>query len=192
MREIDFLPSWYVARRICLKYRRIRVAFLVTLLMVCGGWTLHAGSRISVARAELDRLTADAAKIDFLKAQLMALQNRRAKFMAQERLLDELCAVPSPGWVLSRVAEVMPESIGLAEFNVKERDGADDGVEQIATLKGWTPNDEVLGAFITGLSSSPHFTEVTLSYSRPEAAWAKLAREFELRLTVVHDGKATS
>lgn len=192
MREIDFLPSWYVARRTCLKYRRIRAGFLVTLLMVCGGWTLHAGSRISMVRAELNRLTADAAKIDFLKAQLMALQNRRAKLMAQERLLDELCAVPSPGWILARVAEVMPESIGLAEFSVKERDGADDSVEQIATLKGWTPNDELLGAFIASLSSSSHFKEVTLSYSRPEAAKSKLAREFELRLTAMHNGKATS
>ncbi|MCK4659098.1 MAG: PilN domain-containing protein [Phycisphaerae bacterium] len=203
MKEIDFIPDWYIAqcRR---KHSRItQVTFLAILAMTMV--LVSAGRHVQVvsARENLAELQAGLASreeaVEVLTV-LDELETRLDELHAKQLLLIDVAGGAPLHAVLAELSHLMPDAMVLKEVRVKQKprltqpaSGEENAVEDSGQtsrscddwdgkveIAGWAGSGKAVGNLMTNMTRSPLFHEVALRYSKPVVVDSHEAWEFKV------------
>jgi len=201
MREVDFLPSWYVRMR-----RRRRLLILqvwATLALAAGiiAWSLLIARNTRVAAQTLNALRDQVAQTNAQLAQMERLEGLRRQWRQKAEALSRMGLHVEASRVLGRIAEVMPRELALTSFSmdIEETARQTTGAARVAmkeqaaapvdrrlrvTLAGAAPTDVELATFLTELNKIPFLEHVAPTYARDRREGGHLLREFEVTFTI--------
>ena len=202
MREIDFLPQWYVhlqARRSAL--RTLVFSGVVLVLGLSAAMALARQNELN-SQAALDSLKSQVQQANNELAQMQRLETLQKQWRQQAALLNRLGNHIEASRLLAELVKKMPDGLALSELSVdtEEAPAQLSSVARAALkdpnvvpterrvrvkLQGYAPTDVELATFLTDLNSIPFFDNVAPTYVRDRRDSGHILREFELTFTIL-------
>jgi type IV pilus assembly protein PilN len=179
MLEINLLPLREARRRADLRQQLMQLV-LVLLLTAGAIGLVHSRMQdeVAVATARVQQMDND---IRQFQPQLDQVAKFRKKKAGLEKKLDVIegldRARTGPVRVLSELAERTPDRLWLTSL---EADGS------TLSMKGQSLDNELVAAFLRGLSESPYFQDVDLDGTQLEERGELKLVSFGVRASMVH------
>jgi len=201
MREIDFLPQWYLH----LQARRRAVRLLIWCALILGfGLTAALGmARQNEARAQaaLDSLKSQVQQASSELEHMQRLENLQKKMRQQEDVILRLGNHVESSRLLTALVNAMPPGVALTELMVEGeenqlqltsvaraalKDPNNPPAERRLRIKlmGFAPTDVELATFLTELNKVPFFERVAPTFVRDKHDSGHILREFELTFAI--------
>ena len=213
MKEIDFIPQWYKARRER-KRRYIRqYTLMATVFTVMVGWGFIVDSHISRVSAEVDQMQESYERTNLRGEQAAVLQGEIADMKKKTELLDTVAPRTNITAILGELSYLIQENVILSKLSLKNEpiqnsekrsDPATAAVVRVAPSKQ-NKGDDVISStpsrcrvVITGIAAShadaaelmarleqtAYFDGVFPNYSKPKQFKDRDVTEFEIRCFV--------
>ena len=201
MREIEFLPAWYPQCR-----RQSRVLYLqgwVAALLVVGlgGWMTLATRNVTAARTTLAVVSKELAQSELELTQLRQQLELKAQLEMQRQIVVRLGLPLEASRLIRTLDAAMPKEMSVQElsFDTEElgrpaqpadkntsAQSKDQPVDRRLRVKmrAVAPSDVDLANFLAGLTNTPFFEQVAMTYSRDKSEGGHLMREFEVTFTM--------
>jgi hypothetical protein len=204
MKEIDFTPQWYVqtlAEQRGSWTRVIALSVLAVLLLIAARETTGLTQS---AVADLQRLEQAQAAQTLLSSRLDALEAERAEVNRKEQVLKTVGGGVKNWQLMTELSQMMPRSLSLRSLTVRaaarvappsdeedkqekakaKTETEDTPLLGVVQMSGWASSGAEVGGFVSRLSQSPLFTDVTLRYQRPEDLGGTQIVSFEVICTM--------
>jgi hypothetical protein len=204
MREIEFLPNWYIKTQRRKKLLTLQFAATVGLSIFFGSWSMINSRTITKARDFLDGRQKELMETANRVQDRQRLLNLNQKLQNQSRVDASLGLNVESARVIKLLDRIMPESTSISEVTIStdERIVRSNVVNpvnngpQIAPdvsrilrvqLKGIAPSNEDVAAVLEGLGSSHLCQELRLNYSTDKMDKEHILREFLIEFTISLD-----
>ena len=194
MRELEFLPPWYMQ----LRHRRrlVLVQLWATIVLGCGlaMWMSLVQRNERATNVALEQLCSQLTQTDEQLKQMDRLSTLQRQWRQKAEVLERLGAHVESSRLLSTIAEALPERVSLMSFQVDVEESAGSGTRADGKsgmdrrlrvrLQGVAPTDVELASFLTELNRIPFLENVAPTYARDRREPGHVLREFELMFTV--------
>lgn len=204
MREPEFLPSWYP---LLLRRRRfVAGQFWAAGILVVGLslWGYIGQRQVRAASAGLDSVNLQLARTGGDLHRLEEIEAINKELRQQDQIIQHLGVHVPAGKMLAELAALMPARMALTDLHLStEESAAPQSTEEKArgdiprisrklrlSLTGFSPTEEELANFLTGLVGVPYFAEVELVKAEDHADAGHLMRKFEVRFALNLDASA--
>jgi Tfp pilus assembly protein PilN len=202
MRELEFLPGWYVRLR---KRRRAVFLQLWMTFALAGGaglWIGLVARNVREASAALTELKGRMKETDAQLEQMDRLENLRRQLRQQAEILASLGDHVDATRLMARLNDALPGNVSLLAIGleVEERpiqvggavrltgngDPAKVAMERRLKVRvqGVAPTDLELSVFLTELNKTAFFEEVAPAYAKDRKESGHILREFEVNFFV--------
>jgi Tfp pilus assembly protein PilN len=201
MRELEFLPEWYVRLQRRRRYVMLQTWITVVVAVALGSWLFLVGRNQSSAQASLDNLQSHLIDSRQQLQQMERLERLRVQWRQQAEVLEGMGLHVEAARLLERIAEVLPPSAALVGISseLEEVPVALSGTQRAALkdpkvlpvdrrlrvkVQGVAPTDVELATFLTELNGVPFFEAVGLNYVRDRREAGHVQRLFEVSFLV--------
>lgn len=201
MRELEFVPAWYVRLRQRRRWLLLQVWLSLAVVGGLGLWVHMADRNLAVAAAAAESLRGQVEQGAPQQAQMDRLDQLRRQWRRQVEMLDRMGLHVEAARMLPKLAELMPPAVALLQlqFEVEETPatlgaaqraslppGAPPPVDRRlkARIQGVAPTDVEVVTLLTELNRVPFFQRVTPTYVRDRREAGHVLREFELAFEV--------
>jgi hypothetical protein len=207
VRELEFLPDWYVVvrrRRKALVAQAWATAALLLILLV---WTGVARFRVLTARNELAGVRRDmtATQADLNKLDSMILLQRR--WTEQGEVLAKLGVSIESTRLMGLIAKATPNTVALIGLSLQNEEKVDQ-VKTVAAAKklkdkdpdvsrklrvrvqGVAPSDAEVADFMAKLAAISFLEDVSMGYAKDADEGGRAVREFEVTFALDLDAPA--
>lgn len=191
MREVDFRPDWYVQALAERAGAKVHVTGFVVVAALLLAWWADATARSRADTVAVARLSAALGTQEAMVAQVDRLARSMAERQGDLALLHNLGGGVPVAALLAEISHLAPPSLTLRAV-VLDRPPRIDlpstapegaaGPPTRATLEltGWAASGQDIANFVSGLSSSPLFAQVTLGYERSETVAQRTVVAFKI------------
>ena len=204
MRELEFLPDWYPqARR---RARLLRMECWVALLLLAGLGTWLALAQRNVRQAEASAATV-ATQLAQSELELMHLRQQlelKAQLEVQKQIVARLGLPVETSRLLRTLDALMAKEMSLQELSLDTEErvrqvaqgaaapaapapgAGDPPLERRLRVKllAVAPSDVDLANFLVGLTNTPFFEQVSMTFSRDRSEGGHLMRQFEVTFSM--------
>lgn len=200
MRELEFLPGWYPQARRRRRWLRLHSLLSILLLAGLGLWILLAQRNVSNAQAGLRAVDRQLAQSRLELDQLEVELKLKSQLEVQRQIVSKLGLEVEMSRLLRTIDQCMPKEMSLLQMSVDTEE-----VQQKVTtpaprnapatekakdrrlkirLLAVAPSDVDHLNFLAGLTNTPFFQEVTLTFARDKSDGGHMMREFEVTFTM--------
>ena len=198
MREIEFVPAWYVAHSRQKRLVRLHVYVVFTTLLALATWGLVLSQATDAARDALAaarlRLDASAGRVKERQTQ----QQLRDQLQSQERVDRSLGLNIESSRLIALIDQSMPQQVALTELSVateeRQRTLAQFAAARTVTksadrrlqvsIKGVAPTNLDVASLYERLERRPFCEDLRLNYSRPRVDHGHVMQEFLVEFAV--------
>ena len=197
MREIEFLPSWYLTVRRRKLAVTVQAWATVVLAMVLLIWTGVARFRVLNARNELASLRRDMNKTQLELTRLDSMTQIKRRWSEQGEVLSKIGVSVESTRLLGLIAQSTPESISLIGMSLQTEEKIDATKTLInaratrdkepamdrklrVRLQGVAPSNAEVADMMTRLAANNFLEDVSMGYTKDSDQSGRLVREFEV------------
>jgi len=197
VREIEFLPSWYLTVRRRKLAVTVQAWATVVLAMVLLIWTGVARFRVLNARNELASLRRDMNKTQLELTRLDSMTQIKRRWSEQGEVLSKIGVSVESTRLLGLIAQSTPESISLIGMSLQTEEKIDATKTLInaratrdkepamdrklrVRLQGVAPSNAEVADMMTRLAANNFLEDVSMGYTKDSDQSGRLVREFEV------------
>ncbi len=197
MKDIDFLPDWYIQRMARRSERRRHTLWIILLLGSMAMWTTWEQGQIERAQATLNETRIAQKLQEPLVVYSIGLSDELTELRDKRALCANLSGGADMHAVLADLSRHQPDGVLLSGFAMLQEDrlveppapkpshsGEAKGPpvpDLNVTLRGYAQTESDVGRYIYALADSAAFEAVQLTYSKPAYLFETPVREFEIR-----------
>ncbi|MDD5459999.1 MAG: PilN domain-containing protein [Phycisphaerae bacterium] len=200
MKEIDFLPEWYMQGRLAqVKHREFYVAIgLVVFFM--GIWSVFANGRAAIVKAQNAALQESKLAEMNSVAEYDLTEEKYQQIKTQQQILDSIKSHITVSNVIAELTHLLDSNVVLEKLTIKaepfsvqnskaeiktafasgQTEEADKSIRFKITLTGVAADTAKVAEIINKLEQSDYFFQVVPGYSRNLTTGQYQASEFEI------------